>query len=150
MFLLQFAILLQQSFPPQTFTTERKKHIYTPMAMSQNRKKNTPSIDKWSCLEIAKCQIRQLVTSKPVKLLAGIYFLFFQFVHHPTFILFSWYHKPFLFLRQIIVCLYLLPLLLYVFEQFNRGHLYGFSVVCITSCSRTSHCDMNFFLHTAH
>ena len=31
MFLLQFANLLQHSFPPQTFTTRRKKHIYRPM-----------------------------------------------------------------------------------------------------------------------
>ena len=28
---LQFANLLQHSFPPQTFTTRRKKHIYRPM-----------------------------------------------------------------------------------------------------------------------
>ena len=36
MFLLQFANLLQHSFPPQTFTTRRKKHIYRPMQWPDN------------------------------------------------------------------------------------------------------------------
>ena len=52
MFLLQFAILLQHSFPPQTFTTRRKKHISRPiaMAMSWNMKKHMykPSAMSWN------------------------------------------------------------------------------------------------------